>query len=160
MHVIESQIRTLGRITGLFAGLAISTAAFAQDATGDASSLPPDGESIYARDVHHSIGQPYFPGQAHTTVTAPTQMIIETIALGLQPLEDEETASVSALLSAPLVGNAALPDLAQPASALGTSNQLSTTEVAASAINSTIGKSMDSLSQALGALSAIPGANQ
>lgn len=53
-----------------------------------------DGEFIYARDVHHSIGAPFFPGATHQAVTAPTNAIVATIANGLAPLTDSEAAGV------------------------------------------------------------------
>jgi|GEM_PF-2911223 len=160
MHVIDSMVLKLGRAAGFLAAFGMASAACARDAEREPSALPPDGAIIYARDVHHSIGQRHSPGQEHATVTAPAHMIVDSIGLGLQPLEDEETASVFALLSAPQAGVAALPDLTQRVSASGTANQLSVTEVAGPAINSAIDNSMGALSQALGALSAILGANQ
>jgi hypothetical protein len=132
----------------------------AQEAPAESAAPPVDGEIIYSRDVHHSVGQVYFPGTAHSTVTAPTSMIVGAIANGLQPLSDTETAQVSALLTAPLAGELMPHDLAQSADAAGTGSHFAIAGETASAIGSTIDRSMDSLSQALEGLSAISGAGQ
>ena len=72
----------------------------AQEADPPTQAPLEDGEIIYSRDVHHSIGAPYIPGETDTAVTAPTGAIIGTIALGLAPLTDGEGASVTASLPA------------------------------------------------------------
>lgn len=132
----------------------------AQDAPGASATAPVDGEIIYSRDVHHAVGQPHFPGTAHATVTAPTQMIVGTIADGLQPLSDTETAQVSAQLTAPLAAEMKAQDLAQAGDPGGTGNHFAIAGETASAIGSTIDRSMDSLTQALNGLSTISGAGQ
>lgn len=77
----------------------------------DAAAVPAGGAITYSRDVHHSIGSTYFPGQSHDAVTAPTGAIIGAIALGLAPLTDSETARVTASLPQ-TVEHAALSALA------------------------------------------------
>lgn len=133
-------------------------------AGNQAASPPPapdtakDGEIIYARDVRHAIGDPYFPGATHTTVTAPTGAITGTIALGLAPLTDSETSRVTASLplAATLSGMSDLVSLgagAQPSQ----TGALVASETASLSGGSAIGQAMGALSGALDSLSAITG---
>ena len=85
-------------LAGLSGGFAQPV--LAQDAALPTEAPVKDGEIIYSRDVHHSIGAPYIPGETDTTVTAPTGAIIGTIALGLAPLTDSEGAGITASLPA------------------------------------------------------------
>ncbi len=70
---------------------------------------PVDGHIIYSRDVHHSIGALYFPGEPHSVVTAPARQMVATVRDGLQPLSDAENSTVAASLAIPGMPIAAMP---------------------------------------------------
>jgi hypothetical protein len=127
---------------------------------GQSPPAPPseDGRVIYARDVHHSIGQPHFPGATHAAVTAPTGTIVGSLAIGLAPLTDSETASVTASVPAALqVGGVAelRPFAAEPGASQATT--MLGAEGGARSIGASIGNAMGALTGALGTLSALTG---
>lgn len=76
--------------------LAIQAPAYAQN--GAAASAPqPEGIIIYSRDVstRSAIG-PEVAGRPHSVVTGPTNLILSSIAAGLVPIDDDETAGITA----------------------------------------------------------------
>lgn len=70
-----------------------------QDSAGSAvsSSQTPDGHIIFSRDVSYgsAIG-PRTPGRANTVNAGPTDLILGSLATGLQPIGDDETANITA----------------------------------------------------------------
>lgn len=117
-----------------------------------------EGKIVYSRDVHHSVGDAYFPGGSDVAITAPTNAINGVIALGLVPLTDGETARVTASLPQTMI-NAALSSLVVPEQGALSSQAgaLVATDTAALAGGGAIGRAMDALSGALGSLSVITG---
>ena len=61
------------------------------------SSQAPAGHIIYSRDVSYgsAIG-PRTPGRVHTVNAGPTDLILSTLAAGLEPIGDDESASIIA----------------------------------------------------------------
>lgn len=143
----------------LIAGTAGAPLLAGNDAVPDAAAEPAgEGQIIYARDVRHSIGAPHFPGRSHAAVTAPTRILTGTIALGLAPLTDIETARVTASLpQTPL--NAALSALAVPeqGAAASRAGGLLGLESAGQGGGGAIGRAMGALTDALGSLSVLDG---
>lgn len=149
-----------------FGGLAavlvpgLTQPAQAQDAPPPAESQAAleDGELIYARDVHHSIGAPFFPGATHQAVTAPTSAIVAAISNGLAPLSDSEAAGVTGSLrsTTETFVPMALAPLVRDQSGSRTEN-IAGTQTGALSGGSAISGAMGALSGALNSLSAITG---
>lgn len=118
-----------------------------------------DGQIIYSRDVHHSIGAQYFPGETDAAVTAPTQAIIDTVALGLAPLSDSEGAAITASLPAALaaLGPTELQQTGGQSALNGGLGQFIVTETTSGSAGSAINSAMGALTGALESLSAISG---
>ena len=154
-----SRQRSRRRLLVLPMVVAACTPALAEDGSADPANTSPDGEIIYARDVHHSIGAPHFPGQTHTAVTAPTGAIIGAIAVGLAPLSDSETASVTASVPIALQagGPAELRLLAPEAGGAQTVLAVSGTQSGTASIGGSIDRAMGALTGALGSLSSVTG---
>lgn len=147
-----------GFATALVAGLA--QPARAQDAPPpDAGqSALRDGELTYARDVHHSIGAPFFPGATHQAVTTPTNAIVATIAASLAPLSDSEAAGVTGSLRSTIgdfVPRALAPLMREQAGSR--TESIVGTHTGAMSGGSAIGGAMGALAGALEGLSAITG---
>ncbi|TIX51553.1 hypothetical protein [Alteraurantiacibacter aquimixticola] len=140
--------------------LASATCANAQEAEASGSEIPEDGTIIVSRDVHHTIGAPYFPGQTHRVVTAPGRLVVSTLDNGLKPLTDGETAQVTAQLTSPQMQNGALAEMGQTVELAGGGSQLASGTQVGSVVTSTIDRSMDALDGALGSLSALAGGGQ
>lgn len=129
-----------------------------QAQTADPAPSPfAEGVIIYSRDVHHTVGAPYFPGQSHSVVTGPTNAIVAAVDNGLKPLSDDDIAFVAASTTTPATF------VEQPLTA-GFENlngnsgaSISTTGQEASIAGGAIGGAMESLSSALGTMSAILG---
>lgn len=149
-----------------FGGLAavlvpgLTQPAQAQDAPPPAESQVAleDGELIYARDVHHSIGAPFFPGATHQAVTAPTNAIVATIAASLAPLSDSEAAGVTGSLRGTIgdfVPKALAPLMREQAGSR--TESIVGTQTGAMSGGSVIGGAMGALAGALDGLSAITG---
>lgn len=147
---------------GLAAALVpgLTQPAHAQEAPPPAESQAAieDGELIYARDVSHSIGTPYFPGASHTANTAPTRAIIDTLATGLAPITDVEAATLTGTLSVKPEDfvQSGLAPLMRDQNTPGTQNIVSEQSAAISS-GSAIGSAMGALTGALGSLSVITG---
>ena len=84
--------------TAIVSGLSLAGVALAQDApvNSDPQTAAP-GHIIYSRDVPYgsAIG-PRTPGHAHTVNAGPTTLILDSIGTGLQPIGDDENASIVA----------------------------------------------------------------
>lgn len=86
-------------IPGLLAFAVISTAvsspSFGNEAEPDSPTV--EGRVIYSRDVPYgaAIG-PRTPAREHSVNTGPTDLILQTVATGLQPMADDENAGVVA----------------------------------------------------------------
>jgi hypothetical protein len=117
-----------------------------------------DGELIYARDVHHSIGAPFFPGATHQAVTAPTNAIIATISNGIAPLSDIEAAGVTGSLRGTIEGivPTALAPLMRDQAGSRTEN-IGGAPIGNMSGGSAISGAMGALAGALDSLSAITG---
>lgn len=141
-------------------GVALLTTASQGLHAQDAEDTPApfaEGVIIYSRDVHHTVGAPFFPGQTHSVVTGPTNAIVAGVDNGLKPLSDDDIAFVSAsnttpanFVEQPL--NAGFENLTGNSGAA-----ISTTGQEASIAGGAIGGAMESLSSALGTMSAILG---
>lgn len=61
------------------------------------SSVAPAGHIIYSRDVSYgsAIG-PRTPGRVHTVNAGPTDLILGSLAIGLKPIGDDESANILA----------------------------------------------------------------
>lgn len=147
---------------GLFAVLVSGLAQPAQAQDGSTpvtrETAPSDGQLIYARDVQHSMGAPYFRGASHAAVTAPTSVVVTAVSIGLAPLSDREAAHVTASLRGH-VENFVRSDLAsimrdQPASR---TNDIAGAQTSVLSGGSVISGAMDALAGALESLSAIGG---
>ena len=78
-----------------FATLALSSPALGQDS--EQKPWKVDGHVIYSRDVPYGTAMgPRTPGREHSVNTGPTDLILGTIATGLQPMADDENAGVVA----------------------------------------------------------------
>jgi hypothetical protein len=132
--------------------------ALAGEPAAGSAPLTKDGSVIYARDVHHNIGAPHFPGESHASVTAPTGAIIGTIASGLAPLTDSETANVTASVPAAL-SSGGIADLRPFAAEPGASRMpaMLGAESGSLSIGRSIDRAMGTLTGALGSLSAVTG---
>ena len=144
-------------LAGLSGGFAQPV--LAQDAALPTEAPVKDGEITYSRDVHHSIGAPYIPGETDTTVTAQTGAIIGTIALGLAPLTDSEGAGITASLPAAMtpLGLTEMQLADGQGGAVAGLGQFIVSETSSGSAGSAIGLAMGALSGALESLSAIPG---
>jgi hypothetical protein len=150
------------RLGTLFAVLAagVPFAACASEAEPPAALKAPikDGELIYSRDVNHTIGARYFPRQAYATTTAPTQAIVGSIAIGLAPLSDSETAAVTGSMRQFAAATAQLEtQLLGTATLAPGSDTLAPAQSAGGAGGGVIGQAMGTLSSVLGSLSALTG---
>ena len=147
--------------------LGVLTAGLAQPvvAQDQPPSAPPaeasaeDGEIIYSRDVHHTIGAPYIPGETDTAVTAPTGAIIGTIALGLAPLTDSEGAGITASLPAAMapLGLTEMQLAEGQGGIVGGLGQFILAETSSGSGGGAIGAAMGALSSALESLSVLSG---
>lgn len=158
------QHRTKVAMSGLAAALAFGFAApplaDAQEASSEPAPPFDEGEIIYSRDVHHSIGAPFFLGPTQSVVTGPTNMIVQSVDDSLRLLTDDETALVSASLAPP--ASVIQRSLGAEPNALvrpGESS-LAAGERSGSVVGKTIDGAMDSLSSALGTMSSILGSSQ
>lgn len=117
-----------------------------------------DGELVYARDVHHSIGAPFFQGATHQAVTAPTNAIVATISNSLAPLSDSEAAGVTGSLRGTFegIGPMTLTPLMGEQAGSRTENIVVAQSGAISG-GSAISGAMGALAGALDSLSAITG---
>lgn len=104
MTLVKGFLCSGGLAAMLVAGVPDDARAQEAPVPAQGQTTPSEGELIYARDVHHSVGDPYFPGPSHTTQTAPTRAITETIANGLAPINDIEAAAVTGSLSVTMDG--------------------------------------------------------
>lgn len=158
MSLVKAILCFGGLAAALVPGL--TQPAQAQDAppSADSQAALKDGELIYARDVHHSIGSPFFPGATHQAVTAPTNAIVTTIANGLAPLTDSEAAGVTGSLRSTTESFVpmALAPLVRDQTGSRTEN-LAVTQTSSISGGSAISGAMSALSGALGSLSAING---
>jgi hypothetical protein len=118
-----------------------------------------DGEIIYSRDVHHTIGATYIPGETDTAVTAPTSAIIETVGLGLAPLTDNEGAAITASLPAAMetLGATDMQLAGGQGGVAGGLGQFIVSQTASGAGGSGLSSAMSALTGALESLSAIGG---
>jgi hypothetical protein len=159
MQMQRSALFLTNPLIGLLAAaVMIPSTANAEDEPAAGTSLSEDGSFIYSRDVHHNIGDRYLPRESQSAVTAPTRQIVDTIALGLEPLTDNESSSVLA----PLTGlRASDPSLVAAMQVLGTGSASTSlaaaSNSASSTVNSAISGAMQSLSGAMDSLSALPG---
>lgn len=144
-------------LTALTGGLAQTV--LAQEQNPPAAAPVEDGEIIYSRDVHHSIGATYIPGETDTAVTAPTSAIIDTIGLGLAPLTASEGANITASLPAAMepLGRADPQLTGGQGGVAGGLGQFIVSQTASGAGGSGIGSAMGALTVALESLSAIGG---
>lgn len=158
--------------------VAIQTPAIAQEAAADLSTqaaptpaasaraapTQTDGRFIYSRDVPYgsAIG-PRTPGQEHSVVTGPTNLLLSTMATGLRPLGDHENASIVAGSNSQvgLIGNrfalgmGALSSVTNSGSA--TSNNGS---IQGSATGGAIGRATGVIRGAMGTLRGVLGGGQ
>lgn len=149
-----------------FGGLAavlvpgLTQPAQAQDAppSAEIQAAHKDGELIYARDVHHSMGAPFFPSATHQAVTAPTNAIVAAISNGLAPLSDSEAAGVTGSLRSTTESfvSMALAPLVRDQSGSRTEDIAGTQTGTMSGV-SAISGATGALSEALNSLSAITG---
>lgn len=142
----------------VFVAVVPIASALAEEPAGGPTASPQAGSIIYAREVHHSIGAPHFPGESHATITAPTATITGSIASGLAPLTDSETARVTASVSAALSYGGVVdlqPFTAEP----GVSGKAAMlgAESGSLSIGRSIDRAMGALTGALGSLSAVTG---
>lgn len=152
--------RSTALLTMLTAGLAQPVLAQQPPPPAPPAETPvEDGEIIYSRDVHHTIGAAYIPGETDTAVTAPTGAIIGTIALGLAPLTDGEGASITASLPAAFaaLGATELQQAGGQSALDGGLGQFIVSETSSGSAGSAISSAMGALSGALESLSDIPG---
>jgi len=78
-----------------FATLALSSPVLGQDS--EQKPWKVDGHVIYSRDVPYGTAMgPRTPGREHSVNTGPTDLMLDTIATGLQPMADDENAGVVA----------------------------------------------------------------
>jgi len=118
-----------------------------------------EGEIVYARDVHHSIGAQHFPGRSHAAVTAPTGAIVAAVALGLAPLTEGESAAVTGSAPQTIIAQsmARIESLAGAQGGGSPGAGLLATQGAAHSAGGTIASGMAALSDALSSLSVIGG---
>lgn len=131
----------------------------AQEADPPTQAPVEDGEIIYSRDVHHTLGAPYIPGETDTAVTAPTGAIIGTIALGLAPLTDSEGAGVTASLPAAMapLGFTEMQLAEGQGGIAGGLGQFIVAETSSGSGGGAINSAMGALSSALESLSILSG---
>lgn len=163
----STTVRRANLLVGAALALAIPLVAGAQDTTAAVAATASDparhteSTIIYSRDVNHTVGAPYFPGQSHSLVTAPTNLIIDSLGNGLTPLSDDEIGSVAAALTSPMQivettmgSNLDGLSSSQGGSGLAAHNQQG------SHVGSAVSSGMASLSSALGAVSAALGSDR
>ena len=147
-------------LTMLTAGLAQPVLAQEPPQPAPSAEAPvKDGEIIYSRDVHHSIGAQHFPGETDAAVTAPARVMIDTVALGLVPLTDREGAAITASVPAVMaeLGLAEMPLSNGQGGIAGGLGEVIVSQTASGSAGSAISSAMGALSGALESLSAIPG---
>jgi hypothetical protein len=144
-------------LTALTGGLAQPV--LAQQQPAPTAAPLEDGEIIYSRDVHHSIGAIYVPGETDTAVTAPTSAIIGAVGLGLAPLTDSEGANITASLPAAMepLGATEMHLTGGQGGMAGGLGQFIVSQTASGAGGSGISSAMSALTGALESLSAIGG---
>ena len=148
-------------LTCLIVAAIVPNVALADDDPSASDVLPEDGVIIYSRDVHHHIGDHYFSRDSQSAVTAPAHLIVDIIALGLEPLTDAESSAILAPLSA---HGMIAPSFAAAIEALGASegsaNLVASSSSVSSSAVSTVSSAMGSLSGALESLSVLSGGGQ
>ncbi|MCL6251214.1 hypothetical protein M3P36_09200 [Altererythrobacter sp. KTW20L] len=148
-------------LTCLVLAAIVPTVALANGDPSASDALPEDGVIIYSRDVRHYIGDRYFLRDSQSAVTAPVHLIVNTIALGLEPLTDSESSAILAPLSAQSMIDPSFAVASEmPDASGGSANLIATTSSVSSTAISTISGAMQSLSGALESLSVLSGGGQ
>ncbi len=148
----------------------IQSPAFAQqsgqDSAGPAatSSQAPDGHIIFSRDVSYgsAIG-PRTPGRVNTVNAGPTDLILGSLAIGLEPIGDDENANISAGTNSQIaliddrigLGTAALSSMS--GSGAATTN---IGDIQSSATGGAIGQATGAIRDAMGSLRSVLGGGQ
>ena len=157
----SASFQTYPLLTCLIVAAIVPNVALADDDPSATDALPEDGVIIYSRDVHHHIGDRYFSRDSQSAVTAPAHLIVDTIALGLEPLTDAESSAILAPLSAQGMIDPSFAVTAEmPGASGGSANLIATTSSVSSTVNSTVSSAMQSLSGALESLSVLSGGGQ
>lgn len=161
------------KLRALFTGIAIAisanagaeTAALAQDTAADtaapSSSAVPDGHIVYSRDVPYgsAIG-PRTPGQPHTVNAGPTALILDSLAAGLEPIGDDENASIVAgtSLQTGQVGAHVAQGMSALSSMTGADGSASSLgDIQNSATGSAISRATGAIGSAMGSLRGVLG---
>lgn len=141
--------------------------AFAQSGP-EATTPPPEGKIIYARDVPYgsAIG-PRTPAREHTVTTGPTELILSSMTAGLEPIGDDENAAVIANTNAQTaqvgdqiaLGTSALSSMAGSGNSAASVGDIQSSAVGGAVGQATgaIGNAMGTLRSVLGGLNAGPG---
>lgn len=153
----------LATLIAVAASAAVQAPALAQDAASNAAR-PAEGQVIYSRDVPYgsAIG-PRTPGREHTVVTGPTNLILHSLATGLEPISDDENAGISANTNSQmgLIGtNVALGmgALSSMGSSSSSASEIGTSQI--SATGGAIGQATNALQNALGSLRGVLGGGE
>lgn len=120
------------------------------------------GEVVYSRDVPYgSATRRFSQGEASTVVPDQSRLIINTIAMGLQPITDAEQAGVSAPLTRGLnLVQQGIELGLSPLTGTGRSTDFTRSESGASSTGNIISRSLSVLPSALGVIARTSGSGQ
>lgn len=174
-----------GSLAALMSGIALPQASLAQEVTSapaspqsgsdapgsdaSGSDAPTSnanaaGSVIYSRDVSYGSAIGYrTPGRAHSVETGPSALILSSLAAGLEPISDTESAGIIARSSREigLIGSQVSLGVGSLADMTGadTSTQ-SIGSVQGSVVNGAVGQATGAIRNALGSVRGVLGGGQ
>lgn len=144
-------------------GVLYSVPLYGQTAEWPSNQDEHPGQIVYSRDVPYGTATRRFVrGEASTAQTDQSRILIDTLTMGLNPITDAESASITAPLNRGLAGaeeaiSLGLAPLNGPAQG---SNDFTRSESGASSTGNIISSSMGALTSALSNISRNTGSGQ
>ena len=155
-------IRTFLFAVGAGFFVSVATPAAAQDGEYPSNQEQYPGQLVYSRDVPRGIAtRRVAQGEANTVALDQSQLIKDSLLLGLEPISDADQAGVSAPLTRGLeVANQALSIGLSHVTGAERSNDFTRSESGASSTGSIISRGLSVLPSALSVISRTAGGGQ
>ncbi len=146
----------------LIGGVLSSLPAMAQEAVWPSNAEAHPGEIVYARDVPYGTATRRFAqGEARTVVPDQSQLIENSILVGLQPMTNAEHATVSAPMSRSIATARGAIDIGLSAiTGPGRGSDFTRSENGASSTGSIVSQGLSVLPSALGVIGETTGGGQ
>lgn len=148
------RVDSIALVSAGMCGLIVAFPAAAQEEVWPSNAEAHPGEIVYSRDVPYGIATRRFAqGEARTVAPDQTELIIDSLLVGLKPLSDAEQASVAAPIGRSLGAAQNAIDTGLSALSRTSSNgDFSRSESGASATGSVVSRALSVLPSALGAI--------